>query len=87
MCLSDFASAATHYAEAAKLYRKLGDERHLADALNNQGYAALQLDDFATAAKHCAEAAGLYRKLGDDEGVVRTRDLQAMLVRQQDGQN
>jgi tetratricopeptide (TPR) repeat protein len=83
----DFTSAATHYGEAAGLFRELGDEKRLADALNNHGYAVLQLGDTASAATHCAEAAGLYRKLGDDEGVARTRDLQDKLARQLEAQD
>ena len=52
-----------------------------------QGAAAAAQGDFASAATHYGEAADLYRKLGDDEGAARTRDLQAELARQLEGQN
>jgi len=52
-----------------------------------QGDAASELGDFASAATHYAEAVDLFRKLGDDEGAARTRDLQAELTRQLEGQN
>jgi len=43
--LGDFASAASHYAEAADLFRKLGDDTGLALALTNQGFVAQKLGD------------------------------------------
>ena len=83
----DFASAASHYGESVGLYRKLGDDTGLAQALNNQGFVAQKLGDFASTATHCAEAADLYRKLGDDEGAAWMRDVQTELARQLEGQN
>ena len=85
--LGDFASAATNYAEAADLFRKLGDDTGLAWAVYGQGFAARELGDSASAAALCGEAADLFRKLGDDEGAALTRELQAELARQLAGQN
>ena len=85
--LGDFATATTQYAEVTDLYRRLSDDTGLAWALYNQGGAAGLSGDLASATIHFDEAAGLFRKLGDDEGVARTRDLQAVLAEQQDGQN
>jgi tetratricopeptide (TPR) repeat protein len=55
----------TLYEEALAIYRELGDERQIAQALSNSSFAALGRSDFAVGDARIREALDLYRRAGD----------------------
>jgi len=64
----DYGSTTTSYEQGLEIYRELGDEAGVADALFNLGYAAAVMRDWVTAAKRQSEARSIRERLGDRAG-------------------
>jgi predicted ATPase/class 3 adenylate cyclase len=67
--LNDYAAAESRYAEAEAIYRELGDEVGLADALYNMGTMAAIRGDMPTVFEKLGEGGSIGRELADD-GIV-----------------
>ncbi|TQM80814.1 DNA-binding SARP family transcriptional activator [Saccharothrix saharensis] len=70
----DVAGALVHARAQLELFRALGLEVRIAEALNDVGYRMARLGDHAGAEDHCREALALNRKLGHVDGEAATSD-------------
>jgi predicted ATPase/DNA-binding CsgD family transcriptional regulator len=64
----DDAEAAAQIGESLALWRTLGDQQGIANALSNLSYVLLHQGDYATARAMYQEALDLYRALGNEQG-------------------
>jgi tetratricopeptide (TPR) repeat protein len=72
-------SASDHFEEALDLFRQADDRTGEADALDNLGYALIQLGRYGSAADHLQRALTLYRQTGDNDGEAWTLDSLGVL--------
>lgn len=66
--LGDYDATLDHYEEGLEIYRELGDDPGIGDALFNLGYAAAVQHDWATAAERQDEARAIRERIGDRMG-------------------
>ncbi len=67
--LADYARADAFYAAGLALWREVGDQHRIADALNGQGLVAAHRGDYVRARALHEEALAIRRALGDDYGI------------------
>ena len=68
--VGDYAAARRYYEEAVGMARALGDERAVAGALNNLGWAAWRQGDYAAARTLSLESLALHRAAADGSGAA-----------------
>ena len=66
--VGDYESTKVHYERALDIYRGLGDEAGVGEALFNLGYAAAVVRDWKTSAERHSEARAIRERLGDRNG-------------------
>jgi predicted ATPase/DNA-binding NarL/FixJ family response regulator len=76
----DFAPAEAWCREGLELYRELGDQQGMANALSYLGYAAMMMSKYAEARSLLEEALALFREVGDPVGSVAILNLLANVL-------
>ena len=68
----DYATARSLYQESLSVYRELGDQRGLADAIHSLGFLASHEGDFPSARSFFTECLSIYREIGARQGIAET---------------
>ncbi|HEX6483764.1 MAG TPA: tetratricopeptide repeat protein [Ktedonobacteraceae bacterium] len=77
---NDFDPAEAWCREGLELYRELGDQQGIANALSYLGYAAMMRSKYAEARSLVEEALALFREVGDPVGSVSVLNLLANVL-------
>ncbi|MES2464905.1 MAG: tetratricopeptide repeat protein [Armatimonadota bacterium] len=67
---SDFAAAETYFKRALTLWRQAGNEKRIADSLNNLGGLASRKGDYVTAHSFLSQGLAVLRAQGDTKGIA-----------------
>ncbi|MDQ4126358.1 MAG: LuxR C-terminal-related transcriptional regulator, partial [Actinomycetota bacterium] len=68
----DLDKARVRFEESLEIYRKLGNEPRIAEALRDQGRVGIELGEYASACSLLEESLKLQRRLGNKHGIALT---------------